>query len=81
MEALRLKKHVDSGVLHIAGLEELNNRDVEIIILVEPNGDDAGLPPKETQRRRLPGWAKGLIWISDDFHKPLDGKELEEFYK
>jgi len=81
MEALRLRRHLDSGTLHIDGLEALTDRDVEVIILVEPDGQDASRPPQGTQQRRLPGWAKGKIWISDDFHKPLDEKELEEFYK
>lgn len=81
MEALRLRKHVDSGTLQIGGLEALTNRDVEVIILVEPDGEDEARPPQGAQQRRLPGWAKGKIWISDDFHKPLDEKEIEEFYK
>ncbi|MBM4039523.1 MAG: hypothetical protein FJ290_13510 [Planctomycetes bacterium] len=81
MEALRLRKHLDSGTLEIGGLEALTNRDVEVIILVEPEGQDAASAPQETRQPRRPGWAKGKIWVSDDFHKPLDEKEAEEFYK
>ena len=81
MEASRLRTHVDSGTLQIGGLEALTDRDVEVIILVEPDGQDAARPPEAAQQRRVPGWAKGKIWISDDFHKPLDEKEVEEFYK
>jgi len=81
MEALRLRKHVDSGTLEIGGLEALTNRDVEVIILVEPDGQDTARPPEAAPQRRVSGWAKGLIWISDDFHEPLDEKEVEEFYK
>ncbi|MBM4033013.1 MAG: type II toxin-antitoxin system prevent-host-death family antitoxin [Planctomycetes bacterium] len=81
MEALRLKAHVDSDTLQISGLEALANRDVEVIILVEPEAQDAPSPPQETRQPRRPGWAKGKIWISDDFHKPLDEEEAEEFYK
>ena len=81
MEASRLRTHVDSGTLQIGGLEALTNRNVEVIILVEPDGEDAARSPEAAPQRRVPGWAKGKIWISDDFHKPLDEKEVEEFYK
>ena len=81
MEALRFQTHLDSDTLQIGGLEAPTNRDVEVIILVEPDEQDAASPPRDTPQRRVAGWAKGLIWISDDFHKPLDEDEAEEFYK
>jgi hypothetical protein len=36
--------------------------------------------PTPKRRRRKPGSAKGLITISDDFHKPLDKATLKTFF-
>ena len=81
MEALKMRTHVDSDSLHISGLQGITGRDVEVIVLVEPEEGakkkNGALKPKG----RIPGSAKGLITISDDFHMPLDEEEFEAFYQ
>ncbi len=75
MEALRIRKRLDSDTLHLSGLKNMVNKDVEIIILVEDNHEQAPAEP------RPPGSAKGLITVAEDFHKPLDEDAAAEFYR
>ena len=81
MEALRIKKRLDSDTLHITGLKGLANKDVEVIILVDSDGQQGESPFSAKLPKRTPGSARGLITIADDFHEPLDEKAAEEFYK
>jgi hypothetical protein len=80
MQALKIRKHLDSDTLHITGLTCLVNKDVEVIILVEQDGEQPGGTPAPLQGR-VPGTAKGLIKIAEDFHKPLDDQAAGEFYR
>ena len=75
MEAFRMRRRMDSDTLHLSGLKGVANKDVEIIILVEDNGE-----PTRPQRR-TPGSAKGLITLAQDFHEPLDEDVAREFYQ
>ena len=81
MEALRIRKHIDSDTLHITGLQGLADRDVEVIILVEPDGKERGSPLSASVPKRTPGSAKGLIRMADDFQEPLDDEAAQDFYK
>lgn len=58
-------------------LKTMVGKDVEIIVLVE--SDD--IKECQAKKKREPGSAKGLIWMADDFEKPLDDDMLAEFYK
>jgi len=75
MDALRIRRHVDSDTLHIPDLKQMIGKDVEIIVLVES--------PDNTihKRKRTPGSAKGMITMADDFAAPLDPEIVEEFYR
>ncbi len=78
MIARRMKRHLDSDVVRLSGVEELIGKDVEIIVLEDspaPQSTDAG------SRKRIRGSAKGKVWISPDFDKPLPDEVIGEFYK
>ena len=78
MIARRMKRHLDSDVVRLSDVEALIGKDVEIIVLEDsstPQSADAGL------RKRIRGSAKGKVWISPDFDKPLPDDVLSQFYK
>jgi hypothetical protein len=81
MEAYRTRSRVTRGTLHIEGLDALEGRDVEVVILArpEPGGRDARQRGDLPERK--PGSAKGRIRVSSDFHLPLDPEAAEEFEK
>jgi hypothetical protein len=76
MEALRIKKRVETDDLSLSGLSSMIGKEVEIIILAESEQS-----PDSDKPQRVPGSAKGLIKISDDFLNPLPDDEIKEFYK
>lgn len=39
------------------------------------------VPVEEKPKQRVPGTAKGKIWIAPDFDAPLPDEILDEFYK
>jgi prevent-host-death family protein len=39
------------------------------------------VPIQDKPRKRVPGTAKGQIWIAPDFDAPLPDEILDEFYK
>lgn len=77
MEAIKIKKHIDSEILNLPIPKTLVGKNVEIIVLVESDDAEKSQPKK----KREPGSAKGLIWMADDFEKPLDDEMLAEFYE
>jgi len=68
MEALKIKKRIDSEILNLPVPKTMIGKDVEIILLVE--SDD--LRQKSTKAKREPGSAKGMMTMAEDFEKPLD---------
>ena len=81
MEALRIRKRIESGTLHITGLQDLGDKDVEVIILVEPDRKETEHPLPTGVPKRAPGSAKGLIKMADDFQAPLDDEAAQDFYR
>ena len=57
MEALRIKKHIDSEILNLPVPKTMVGKNVEIIVLVESDDTQECQPKK----KRQPGSAKGLI--------------------
>ena len=76
MQAIKIRRHIDSDILHLPVPKDIIGKNVEIIVLVETN-DISG----SNKSRRKPGSAKGLIDMSDDFAAPLDDEIIEGFYK
>ena len=74
MEAIRIKQRIESENLYLPVFKNFIGKNAEIIVLIEP--EEA---PKLT--KRVPGRAKELISISDDFNAPLPDEIIEEFYK
>ncbi len=75
MEAIVIKKHLDSEVIHIPVSKDMIGKDAEIIILTESHQET------KMKSKRKPGSAKGMITVADDFESPLDDEMLREFYK
>ncbi len=70
MEALKIKKHINSEILNLSVPKTMVGKNVEIILLVE-SGDIQQIPAKTN---REPGSAKGIMTMANDFEKPLDDK-------
>ena len=52
---------------------EFDSKNVKVILMMEPK--------KKSRGKRKPGTAKGKIFVSDDFEKPLDEAVLKLFYQ
>lgn len=59
----------------------MENKRQEIIILDDSNDESKKRTLPLKVRKRKPGSAKGMITITDDFHKPLNEDEIQDFYK
>lgn len=80
MQAIRIKKHLNSEILHLTGLEDFVDKDVEVIILADDDTNQKkSISP--ANKKRKPGSAKGLLTIAPDFHLPLGEEEIEAFYQ
>ncbi|MCP4353295.1 MAG: hypothetical protein GY795_48205 [Desulfobacterales bacterium] len=77
MQALKIKRHLDSEIIHIPVSKDMIGKDAEIIILTEPHQE----PDRKIKSKRKPGSAIGMITVADDFESPLDDEILREFYK
>ena len=80
MEAVKIKRRLDSDTIHLPGLRHMIGRDVEIIVLLESDISETNSYPPENKKRK-PGSAKGMICIAEDFAKPLDADMAELFYR
>jgi hypothetical protein len=77
MDAFRIKKHIESEVLRLSVPKEFIGKYAEIIVLVESDNPSQNF--SATHRR--PGSAKGMIWMAEDFEKPMDDEKLEGISK
>ncbi len=75
MQALKIKRHLDSEIIHIPVSRDMIGKDAEIIILTESH-QKTGAKKKS---KRKPGSAAGMITVADDFESPLDDEILREF--
>jgi len=78
MQALRIRKRLDSDTIQFPELKNMIGKDVEIIIIIETQETDEKTPINPA---RTPGSAKGMMKIADDFEMPLASEILEDFYK
>lgn len=78
MEAIKFKKQLNSDILNLTIPKKMIGKKAEIIVLIDV--DDIGEKIAKT-KKRTPGSAKGMITMSEDFEKPLEGEMLAEFYK
>ncbi|MDM8515538.1 hypothetical protein QUF76_05005 [Desulfobacterales bacterium HSG16] len=76
-QAIKIKTHIATDTLSLPIPKGMIGKDAEIIVLVK--SDD--ILEETVKPRRMPGSAKGMITMSDDFEKPLDDEMLAEFYK
>ena len=67
MQALRIKKQIDSDTLYLPEFKNMIGKIAEIIILTESDEQfSSGIRQPEK-----PGSAKGMITLADDFQLPL----------
>ena len=52
---------------------EFDSQNIKVILMM--NSQD------NSQNRRIPGTAKGMIIMSDDFEQPLDEETAKRFYQ
>jgi prevent-host-death family protein len=68
------KTHLSKLVARVALGEE--------VVIAKAGKPVARLAPiQDKPRQRIPGTAKGKIWIAPDFDAPLPDEVLDEFYK
>ena len=65
MNAIRIRQTLQSHVVDLPELAPLVGKNVEIIVLEEPDAEQPKLGPKA-------GTAKGKVTMSADFNAPLD---------
>ena len=78
METLRFRRRVENDTLLLTGLARFVGKEVEIIILVEPDAQSSKATSL-TKAQRTPGSAKGLVSLSGDFFNALNGEEGMQF--
>ena len=68
MNAIRVRQHLTSRVIDLPELEPLVGKNVEIIVIEEPDSQNSGpAAPGPTA-----GSAKGQVKMAADFDAPLD---------
>lgn len=77
MKAVRIQTHLNSDTLCLPDVKPMIGRDVEIIILAEPETEHQ---QQASVHQRQPGSARGQFSMSDDFTAPLDPEIIERFY-
>jgi hypothetical protein len=78
MVAVEFESVVKGKTIHLPKkYAEFDSQKVKVILMMNPN------PPKrlKEKERRLPGSAKGKIFLSDDFEQPLDDETINLFYQ
>ena len=74
MEALRFKRRIDDDTLVLTGLARFVGKEVEIVILVGPD-DELTKPTSSAKVNRVPGSAKGLITLPEDFSNAFNSED------
>ena len=56
---------------------EFDSQNVKVILMMNPKAQDKS----NKQEKRVPGSAKGKIFLADDFEQPLDDETIKLFYQ
>jgi prevent-host-death family protein len=72
--------NIHSAKTHLSGLLKRVQAGEEIVIAKSGKPIARIVPIAEPPKPRVPGGAKGLMTMSDDFDAPLPDDLLEEFY-
>lgn len=54
-----------------------DSQKVKVILMMKPKA----LKKSKVKEKRIPGSAKGKIFLSDDFEQPLDDEAIKLFYQ
>ena len=76
-----MKVNVHHAKTHLSKLLEKVQLGEEIVIAKAGTPVAKLVPIHEKPKARVPGSAKGKIWISDDFDAPLPPEIEDSFYK
>ena len=56
---------------------EFDSQNVKVILMMNPKTQNKS----NEKEKRMPGSAKGKIFLSDDFEQPLDDESMKLFYQ
>ncbi len=78
MYAIEFETVVEDKTIHLPEeYGEFDSKNVKVILMMDPKTKDK---PNEKEKR-IPGSAKGKIFLSDDFEQPLDEETIKLFYQ
>ncbi|MBM3745348.1 MAG: type II toxin-antitoxin system Phd/YefM family antitoxin [Acidobacteria bacterium] len=73
--------NIHQAKTHLSRLLVRVGRGEEIIIAKAGKPVARLAPVRDKPKRRVPGTAKGKIWMAPDFDAPLPDEIIDEFYK
>lgn len=78
MYAIEFETVVEDKTIHLPEeYAEFDSKNVKVILMMDPKTKNK---PNE-KVKRIPGTAKGKIFLSDDFEQPLDEETIKLFYQ
>lgn len=77
MNAIRIRRHLDSETLNLPELRELVGRNVEIIVLDESNGIITDIPKSHTLEERRKALHGTLLRYDDPFEPAAPPEDWE----
>ncbi len=78
MKIIEFEKQLNSNVLNLPIPNGMIGEKAKITVWIEP---DSTVGKSVKTKKRVPGTAKGMIKMADDFEKPLNEEMLADFYK
>ena len=80
MVAIEFDAVVEDKTIHIPEeYAEFDSQNVKVILMMNPKGQKKS--KSNEQEKRIPGSAKGKIFLADDFEQPLDDETIKLFYQ
>ena len=78
MVAIEFETVVEGKTINIPDeYAEFDSQNVKVILMMNPKAQNKS----NEQEKRIPGTAKGKIFLADDFEQPLDDETIKLFYQ
>jgi hypothetical protein len=78
MVAIEFDAVVEDKTIHLPEeYAEFDSQNVKVILMMNPKTQNKS----NEKEKRIPGTAKGKIFLADDFEQPLDDETLKLFYQ